>query len=91
MDKKRFFSHKELQIYSVSQATHTGFQVTVLKTINVIISKSSMRYSHRNAPTTRDMILRITNAIETLNSDEILRANNNFQTRVDLCIQQNDE
>ncbi|EFN86906.1 hypothetical protein EAI_11966, partial [Harpegnathos saltator] len=39
-------------------------------------------------PTTKnDMIARITEAIQSLSSDEILRATNSFQNRVDSCIE----
>ncbi|RLU20535.1 hypothetical protein DMN91_007145 [Ooceraea biroi] len=45
---------------------------------------------YRDRPTTRnDMINRITEAIQSLSSDEILRATNSFQNRVDVCIEKN--
>ncbi|EFN86225.1 hypothetical protein EAI_17172, partial [Harpegnathos saltator] len=45
---------------------------------------------YRNRPTTKnDMVIRIIEAIQSLSSDEILRATNSFQNRVDICIKKN--
>ncbi|XP_026825353.1 uncharacterized protein LOC113562003 [Ooceraea biroi] len=45
---------------------------------------------YHERPTIRDnMILRISEAIRSLGADEILRATNSFQRRVDMCIAEN--
>ena len=45
---------------------------------------------YQERPTTRDdMIRRINEAIRSLDADEILRATNCFQNRVDACIAEN--
>ncbi|EZA55464.1 hypothetical protein X777_04745 [Ooceraea biroi] len=59
-----------------------------LRETGSLITRTSLVYRER--PTTRDdMIHRISEAIRSLGDDEILRATNSFQNRIDTCIAAN--